>query len=69
VLKIIARTTKNKGASRFKGGLGHVSKVGVVVILRLKSLESRGLQAPLRGDLDPIRLFGTKLAPFVTNKR
>jgi hypothetical protein len=39
VLKIIARIIKNKGASRFKGGLRHVSKVGVVVILKLKSLE------------------------------
>lgn len=54
MLKIIAGTTKNKGASRFKGGLGHASKVGVDVILRLKSSESRGLQAPLKGDLDPI---------------
>jgi hypothetical protein len=50
-LKGIMETIEDKGASRFKGGLRHVTEVGVVVISRLESSKSRGLQACSRGDL------------------
>lgn len=52
-LEGIVETTNDKGASRFKGGLRHVAKVKVFGILGLESSKSRGLQAPLRGDLNP----------------
>ncbi len=32
----------------------HAVEVRIVVILGLESLQSRGLQASLRGDLDPL---------------
>ncbi len=54
VLEGIVETREDKGPLRFKGGLGHVAKVRIVVILGFESLESRGFQAPLRGDLDPL---------------
>jgi hypothetical protein len=53
--------TKNEGGirrnsrnNRRQGGLGHVAKVKVVVISRLELSKTKGLQAPLRGDLDPL---------------
>jgi hypothetical protein len=46
-LEGIVETIEDKGASGFKGGLGHVAKVKVVLILGLESSKSRGLQAPL----------------------
>jgi hypothetical protein len=64
-------TTKDKGASKFKGGLEHVAKVKVVVILGLESSESKGLQAPLRGDLDPFDELkdGGYIFEFDTNNK
>jgi hypothetical protein len=51
--------------------LGHVAKVKVVVISRLKSLESRGLQAPLKGNLDPLDEVkdGGYIVEFDTNNK
>jgi hypothetical protein len=51
--------------------LGHVAKVRVIVISRLESLESRGLQAPLRSELNPLdeKKDGGYIVEFDTNNK
>jgi hypothetical protein len=51
--------------------LGHVAKVRVIVISRLESSESRGLQAPLRSELNPLdeKKDGGYIVEFDTNNR
>jgi hypothetical protein len=70
-LKGIVETIENKGAPRFKGGLRHVTKVGVVVISGLESSKSRGLQARSRGDLNPLDEVkdGGYIVEFGTNNK
>jgi hypothetical protein len=52
-LEVIAETTKHKRTLRFKGRLKHAPKIGIVVIWRLESSKSKGLQAHWRGYLSP----------------
>ncbi len=71
-LEGIAKTTKNKGALGFKGRLKYATEVGIVVIWRLESLESQGLQAHSKGDdlsqHDEVKIGGY-IFEFDTNNR
>jgi hypothetical protein len=68
-LEGILETIKDKGALGFKGGLRHAKEIGVVVILKLESSESKGLQACSRGDpFDDVK-DGGYIVEFDTNNR